>query len=243
VNVSITDHRRYTRLSAWVALAALVLTAGALAGCGGSSTTKVTTQAARENAGLRDPDENDHAGRAPVIAPHHQSAAAHRAARAGRTLPAAHLHPRAAVLGAQAPEKRRADATGATTSAKPPRSVLAGGSQLNPCRLVSLAEAHTITGGSVQSASEAPLGPTCVYQLSGKEPDITLAVESAKLAQATHGMRPRRTVTVAGHTALCGRLGVQMLFVPLTGGRLLNVTAPCSIAQQFAGHALGRLEA
>jgi hypothetical protein len=240
VNVSITDHRRYTRLSEWVALAALVLTAGALAGCGGSSTTKVTTQAARENAGLRDPDANDHGGRTPVIAPHHQSAAVRRAARAGRTLPAAHFHPQAAVLGAQAPEKRQA---GATTAAKPHRSVLAGGSQLNPCRLVSLAEAHTITGGSVQSASEAPLGPTCVYQLSGKEPDITLAVESAKLAQATHGMRPRRTVTVGGHTALCGRLGVQMLFVPLTGGRLLNVTAPCSIAQQFAGHALGRLEA
>jgi hypothetical protein len=54
-------------------------------------------------------------------------------------------------------------------------------------------------------------------------------------------MKNRTRVAVAGRQAYCGTLGTPMLFVSLTGGRVLNVTAPCSIAQALAAKALSRL--
>ena len=113
----------------------------------------------------------------------------------------------------------------------------------NPCRLVNLAEAQSITGGLVAGRLEAPLGPTCIYRLTHSKAAITLAVESMKFSQITHQMSARTPVTVGGRRAYCGKLGAQMLFVPLANGKLLNVTAPCSIAQQFAARALSRLAA
>lgn len=112
----------------------------------------------------------------------------------------------------------------------------------NPCVLVSLAQAKAITGGRVAASVEAPLGPTCIYQGSGRR-DITLTVEAVKLSQVAHGAGKRTETQVRGLPAYCLRLGRPMLFVPLTGGRLLNVTAPCGTAERFAAVAVGRLEA
>jgi hypothetical protein len=56
-------------------------------------------------------------------------------------------------------------------------------------------------------------------------------------------MKQRKAVDVSGHQAYCGKLGTQMLFVPLAGGKVLNVTAPCGVAQRLAALALPRLQA
>lgn len=53
----------------------------------------------------------------------------------------------------------------------------------------------------------------------------------------------RKAIVVAGRHAYCGRLGTQMLLVPLGKGELLNVTAPCAVAQRFAAYALSHLAA
>ena len=113
----------------------------------------------------------------------------------------------------------------------------------NPCRLVSLGEAKAITGGAIAASSEAPLGPTCVYKLGGSKSDITLNVEHVSVSQATTHMTGRQQVTVRGRRGYCGTLGTTMLYVPVGGGQILHVTAPCMVAQRFAALALGRLAA
>ena len=115
--------------------------------------------------------------------------------------------------------------------------------QFNPCTLVSVREAQEIVGVAITGRVEAPLGPTCVYKLSGSKANVTLAVESLSIAQVTRQMKRPKPLIVGSRRAYCGRLGTQMLFAPLTRGRLLNVTAPCPIAQRFAALALGRLAA
>jgi hypothetical protein len=118
-----------------------------------------------------------------------------------------------------------------------------GTKPLNPCQLVSLAEARAITRGAVRRATEAPLGPTCIYGGGGRAAAITLTVETERFSQATREMRARRRVTIRGRRSLCGRLGIQMLFVPLARLQLLHVTAPCGIAQRLAAVAVRRLPA
>jgi hypothetical protein len=116
----------------------------------------------------------------------------------------------------------------------------------NPCKLVSLSEAKTITDGAISGTAEAPLGPTCVYKLQGAKGakgDITLALESSSLSQATKHMTRRHEITVKGRHGLCGKLGSQMVYVPVPGGQVLHITAPCGLGQQFAAFALGRLSA
>ena len=48
----------------------------------------------------------------------------------------------------------------------------------NPCKLVSLSEAKTLTDGAIAGTTEAPLGPTCVYKLQGSKATITMSLES-----------------------------------------------------------------
>jgi hypothetical protein len=109
--------------------------------------------------------------------------------------------------------------------------------------LVSLQEAHTITSGGVVTSSEAPLGPTCLYLGTGSRTQITLAVESASYSQVSRRLDKRTQLVIKGHRAACGRLGREMLFLRLARSRVLNVTAPCSIARRFAALAVSRLAA
>jgi hypothetical protein len=117
---------------------------------------------------------------------------------------------------------------------------------INPCRLVTASEAHSITAGGITGITEAPLGPTCIYHYhstKAKSASITMTVEVMKLAQVTQKLAGKAQFTIKSHPAYCGRLGSPMLFVPLANGQVLNVVAPCSVAREFASVALGRLAA
>jgi len=116
-----------------------------------------------------------------------------------------------------------------------------GAEPLNPCALVTLAEARRITGGALTRRVEAPLGPTCIYSGSGRAGAVTLAIESESLIQVTGHMRARWRLVVSGRRSVCGRLGTPMLLVALNRYQLLNVTAPCAVAERFAALAVGRL--
>jgi hypothetical protein len=119
----------------------------------------------------------------------------------------------------------------------------AGPHQLNPCSLVTLPQAQTFSGIAISSRFEAPQGPTCIYRPAKATNEITLAVESGASGQLTDHLSQRQKLTVAGRTAYCGKLGRQLLVVPLAGGQMLNISAPCGVARQFAEAALGRLGA
>jgi hypothetical protein len=56
-------------------------------------------------------------------------------------------------------------------------------------------------------------------------------------------LRPRQRIAVTGRTAYCGTYGQPMLYVPLSGGRVLSVAAHCAIAKQFAIAAVRQLPA
>jgi hypothetical protein len=115
---------------------------------------------------------------------------------------------------------------------------------VDPCRLVTAPEARSITAGGITGVTEAPLGPTCIYHSAkAKSPSITMTVEVMKLAQVTQKLARKAQFTIKSHPAYCGKLGSEMLFVPLTNGQVLNVVAPCSVAREFASVALGRLAA
>jgi hypothetical protein len=113
----------------------------------------------------------------------------------------------------------------------------------NPCSLVTRAEAQAIIGARITRTVAAPQGPTCIYTPKGSKAEITLAVETMSFAQITRQLKDARSLHVAGRGAYCGKLGTPMLFVALPAGRVLNVTAPCAIARQFAATALGRIAA
>ncbi len=113
--------------------------------------------------------------------------------------------------------------------------------QLDPCTLVSRAQARAIVGHPVDAPQEEPLGPTCIYRRQGAKSFVTVTVESIDFSTVKPQIRGRTSTEVAGHTVYCGDYGQPTTFVPLSGGRVLSVMAPCAVGTRFAATALGRL--
>lgn len=210
-----------------------IVTAGAtllaIAGCGGSShSSDVTTQKGRPTQGQSNADIG--------------SAAAQITPAAGGTRGSRHPSRRShrpsgnAVIGPAGRVQRARETPGSSDDDVSTRTP-----GLKPCTLVKLAEARSITRGAITGVSEAPLGPTCIYKLGRSKTNITLVVETLRFSQIAHQMAKPAKLTVAGHKAYCGRLGLQMMFVQLTRDRTLNVTASCPVAKRFAAVALQRL--
>lgn len=114
-------------------------------------------------------------------------------------------------------------------------------SRFTPCNLVTKAQARHIVGGSVQEPVEAPQGPTCIYRAQEGNAFITLAVQRLDFSQLKSRLRDVRTVEAAGRKGYCGRYGQQMLYVPLSGSKVLTVSGPCSITRRFAAQAVREL--
>jgi hypothetical protein len=117
------------------------------------------------------------------------------------------------------------------------------GGRFSPCNLVTRAQARAIVGGPVGEPVEAPLGPTCIYPSGSGKRFVTVAVQSVTFDKLKRQMYVRRRVEVADRTAYCGTHGQPVLYVPLTGGRVLTIAAPCSVARGFAARAMPRLNA
>lgn len=110
-----------------------------------------------------------------------------------------------------------------------------------PCSLVTKTQATAIIGATILEPLEAPQGPTCIYQTKSGTPYITLAVQTVDFAKLRKQIRNTRSISVASRTAYCGTYGKPMLFLPVTGGRVLSITAPCTLAQRFAAKAATHL--
>jgi hypothetical protein len=112
----------------------------------------------------------------------------------------------------------------------------------NPCQLVSHTAAQAILGSPVVE-TEAPLGPTCIIKVGQQKQVVTLAVETVQVSSQVHQMKQLQRATVAGHPAYCGKLGQSQLYLSLSGGKALTVTAPCGVAEALAAQALSHLKA
>jgi hypothetical protein len=115
-----------------------------------------------------------------------------------------------------------------------------GAQTIDPCTLVTRAQAQAILGKPISQPVSAPQGPTCIYKASGTARVITLAVESLKFSTVApqSQLRDRLSVTVSGHKAYCGVASGPTMILPLSAGRFLQITAPCPIAATFAAKAL-----
>jgi hypothetical protein len=143
--------------------------------------------------------------------------------------------------GSSSQSSTAGQASGSTSG---PTSPIVGGgrpsaaSKPSPCGLISAKQAQAITGETLVSKTEAPLGPTCIFEFHGQLSTVTLVVERAGIQTFVRQMRHPERVDVAGLPAYCGTLGSTVLFVALPKGGVLSVTAPCPIAQAFAAQAL-----
>ncbi len=116
--------------------------------------------------------------------------------------------------------------------------------RFTPCNLVTRAQASKILGEEVQDLLEAPQGPTCIYRSKAAKSFVTVAVQSADFdEQIEPRLHQASSFSVGSRTAYCGQQGQQMLYVPLSGDRVLAVAAPCKVAKQFAAQALRQLPA
>ncbi len=113
--------------------------------------------------------------------------------------------------------------------------------QLDPCTLVSRAQAQAILGHPIEAPQEAPLGPTCIYQPVGARSFVTITVEAIDLAKIEPDIRGRKQLNVAGHAAYCGQYGQPTTLVAVGRGRVLSITAPCVVGARFAAEALPRV--
>jgi hypothetical protein len=114
-------------------------------------------------------------------------------------------------------------------------------SRFTPCNLVTKAQAGAIVGAPLQDPLEAPQGPTCIYRSQDGKRFVTLAVQAVPFSKLKRQMHKRLQVDVSNKTAFCGMLGQPILYVPLSGSRVLSVAAPCQVARKFAARAVQRL--
>jgi hypothetical protein len=112
---------------------------------------------------------------------------------------------------------------------------------LDPCTLVTRAEARAIVGRPIAALHQAPQGPTCIYQVRSAKSLITMAVQTTPFTAPARRAKNVTRVTLRGHKAYCVKRGGLVMLVPLSAGHVLNVSAPCPIAADFASKALARL--
>jgi hypothetical protein len=116
-----------------------------------------------------------------------------------------------------------------------------GVAPLNPCSLVTRAEAGAILGRPIVGLHQAPQGPTCIYQPRRAKGLITMAIQLTPFDPKKQPAKNVTRVTLRGHNAYCVKDHGLAMLVPLAAGHPLRVAAPCPIASGFASKALARL--
>jgi hypothetical protein len=116
-----------------------------------------------------------------------------------------------------------------------------GAKPQKPCTLVTRAEAAAILHRRIARMTTGAQGPTCIYQPAGGGRVVTLAVQSADFAAIRRQGHLVSSRGVGGHRAYCIRLGSETTYVPLSGHRVLTITASCPVGARFAARALRRI--
>jgi hypothetical protein len=239
--MSIRSQSRKPRSIATIAV--LFCAVSILTGCGGSkpshasstsaSTSTSTTSATHAGASQGDPDAGQAAAQ---VKPHKHPALGSDQSHGA---PAGH---------AQQSHRAKIVKAGGVHHARPSNQPdddqsSTGAKGLNPCTLVSHAQAQTATGTALHEGIEAPLGPTCIFRPRGDGAEITLALELAKLGQASQALHAPRRFTIEGRAAFCAQGPQHTLVMSVRPGQVLTVTAPCKAAVRLASIVVGRLTA
>jgi hypothetical protein len=116
-----------------------------------------------------------------------------------------------------------------------------GVAPVNPCSLVTRAEAGAILGRPIVGLHQAPQGPTCIYEPRKAKGLVTMAIELTPFDPKQQPAKNVTRVTLRGHHAYCVKDHGLAMLVPLAAGHVLRVAAPCPIASGFASKALARL--
>jgi hypothetical protein len=116
-----------------------------------------------------------------------------------------------------------------------------GVAPLNPCSLVTRAEAGAILGRPIVGLHQAPQGPTCIYEPRRAKGLVTMAIELTPFDPKKQPAGNVTRVMLRGHNAYCVKDHGLAVLVPLAAGHVLRVAAPCPIASGFASKALARL--
>ena len=111
----------------------------------------------------------------------------------------------------------------------------------NPCTLVTKRQAQTILGAKLLDPVVAPQGPTCIYRDRASETFATIAIQSTSFSAVRRQLRRVQRVDVSDRTAYCGVHGRPMLYLPLSGGRVLSVASQCDTAARLARRAAAHL--
>lgn len=111
----------------------------------------------------------------------------------------------------------------------------------NPCALVTKAQAEAILGAKLVDPVVLPQGPTCIYRNRSSQRFAAISVQAQSFGALRRQLRRAERVDVSGRTAYCGMHGRPMLYLPLSGGRVLSVAAQCDTAVRLARRAGARL--
>ena len=153
----------------------------------------------------------------------------------------------AAGKGSSAPKASRTDPISATNRTVHGRHRAkneqrgTGVAPLNPCTLVTRAEAGAILGRPIAGLHQAPQGPTCIYEPGKARALVTMSIELTPFDPKKQSAKNVTRVTLRGHKAYCVKDHGLAMLVPLAAGHVLHVSAPCPIASGFASKALARL--
>lgn len=115
-------------------------------------------------------------------------------------------------------------------------------SRFTPCNLVTKSQAEAIIGTTILEPLEATQGPTCIYRTKSSKSFVTVAVQRVNFKKIRPQIRQPERISIASRTAYCGTFGQPMLYMPLSGGRVLSIAAPCDTARQFALRAIPQLK-
>jgi len=114
-----------------------------------------------------------------------------------------------------------------------------GAKPIPPCWLVPKKQAEGILGKGV-SVTERPLGPTCVYNGSGREVDV--AITKAPLSSLKASAKSAESITIAGRRGYCLRSQTSTsVAIGVGNGRVLQITGACQAAVRFAAVAIPRV--
>lgn len=231
-------------------VAAIVGACLALAACGGQTGRPVAAQPAAGHATSGAPGSASPlvigsggamaAGGGAAVAAGGSAAGQRAGSRAGGAsdLPATRVSAR--VRAEHAPSlrfyRRATRPTSDSEEAKPSHQRI-----VDPCDLVSRAQAQAILGTALAAPREAPLGPTCIYR--GAHAFMTVSLQTRSFKALRAGQRSLHRFYGLRRQAWCGgTAGATTLFVRVAADRVLSVGAPCITAGRLAAHALASLE-
>jgi hypothetical protein len=218
----------------------LLVPVALLAACGGATTSHQGTAApdrslsAQTQAAPLETLQQPGTGKASDGVASSKGAASAKTQRAAR--PEA-VRPALITTGKQRPSKARGQFPGKRVHELKP----SGASVLSPCTLVTRSEARAILGRPIVGLKKAEQGPTCIYRQQGTKRLVTVALQHLELSAAQQRGKQVVRVNLRGHKGYCLKQGTLMMLVPLRDGQVLNVSAACPIAAQFASKALARL--